>query len=88
MSEAESQLTIIAAAFVLTFALVVFTRWHPVAIGCALPLIAGAGVWIWLMFRVSQSSTASLGIPFMVIFAAMGSVPAAFLAGFLTGRLK
>ena len=71
-----------------TFLLVSISRWNPFAIGCALPVLAGVGVWVWLLSRPPQSSTEGAAVPFMVIFAAMGSVPAAMLAGFLFGKFK
>lgn len=88
MTEGASQLAIIFGAFIVTAALTVFTRLHPMAVGCLIPIAAALGVTVYLAVNPPTSSTASLAIPFMAIFAAMGSIPAAFLAGFWTGRLK
>jgi hypothetical protein len=88
LSETAAQVAIASVAFAVTFLLVTLTRLHPMAVGCLLPLAAAGAVWILLAIRPAESSTASLAIPFMAVFAAAGSVPAAFLAGFWTGRLK
>jgi hypothetical protein len=87
MSEQVAQLAIIVSAFVLTYPLARFIPIHPMVIGCAVPLIAAVGVVFWLNSRPPQSSTEGAAVPFMAIFAAMGSIPAAYFAGRKAGRL-
>ena len=88
MSEGAAQLTIIVCAFVITYPLARFIRIHPMVIGCAVPILAAIGVVFWLNSRPPQSSTEGAAVPFMAIFAAMGSIPAAYFAGRKAGRLK
>ena len=88
MSEGASQLTIIVAAFLIAYPLARFVRIHPMVIGCAVPILAAIGVVFWLNSRPPESSTEGAAVPFMAIFVAMGSIPAAFLARQRADRWK
>jgi hypothetical protein len=68
----------IAMSFGITLALSAFTRVHPAAYGCLLPILAAILMIITVSFWPNGSSTQAVGIPFAFIYAALGSIPGAF----------
>lgn len=62
------------------------TRIHPAAYACIVPIIAAVIMFfILLMFRPGNS-TAPGAVPLLLLFAAGGSIPGAFIGGWLRGR--
>ena len=74
----------LVAAFFLAALLPVVTRVHPAAYGCLLP-IAAAGIYAVAISLWPSGSMDAVGVPFMFLFVAAGSVPGAFLGGLLRG---
>jgi len=77
---------VIAGAFCVTLLLSWRTTIHPAAYGCAMPFVAAAIMIVLLMILPIGNSTAPVAVPFIAIFAALGSMPGAMIGGSLRSR--
>lgn len=68
----------IIISFGVSLALSAFTRLHPAAYGCLLPVVATVAMIFLMPYWAGGSSTAPVAIPFAFIFVALGSIPGAF----------
>lgn len=73
-------------AFALTLAAVMLSKPHPAAWGCSVPFIIAIGLFAYIIIARPGSSTAPLIIPFGFAWAALGSVPAAFIGAWVRCR--
>lgn len=74
---------IIAVAFLATTLLSALTRIHPGAFGCLVPVVATALLTLTISFWPSGSSSEGVALPLIFLFAAAGSVPGAFVGGWI-----
>lgn len=77
----------IFCAFGISLALSAFTRVHPAAWGCLLPIAATVAVILMVSIGAGGSSTSPVGIPFAFLFTALGSIPGAFAGAGLRSLL-
>lgn len=68
----------IVVSFLVSLLLSAFTRVHPAAYGCLLPVLASLAVCLIVAYRPNGSSTQPVAIPFAFVFVAFGSIPGAF----------
>ena len=68
---------IIAVSFLTSLLLSAFTRVHPAACGCLLPILAAGGILLMVSLWPG-GSTDAVAVPFAFIFAASGSIPGVF----------
>lgn len=77
----------IVCAFGVSLALSTFTRVHPAAWGCLLPVAATVALILMVSFGPGGTSTSPVGIPFAFLFTAIGSIPGAFAGAGLRSLL-
>ncbi|MDT9599822.1 hypothetical protein [Sphingosinicella rhizophila] len=74
---------LILGAFMLALLLSLFTRVHPATYGCLVPMVTGLIIAASLLIWRYGTSTAVLEIPAVMFWTSVGSIPGAFLAGWI-----
>jgi hypothetical protein len=75
-------LAIVLGGFITALLLSAFSRVHPAAWGCLLP-VAASGVMVVLVAFMPSGSTDAVAVPFVFVGVAIGSIAGAFVGGWM-----